>query len=58
MRMVYPPLLQYFKNRIINIHPADLASLTANGQRRYVGAHAVRDALYAGESVRALASSW
>ena len=50
MRLVHQPLLQQFKNKILNIHPADLTKLTATGQRRYVGAHAVRDALLAGET--------
>lgn len=50
MRLVYPPLLQHFKNKIINVHPADLTQLTADGKRRYVGANAVYDALCAGEN--------
>jgi phosphoribosylglycinamide formyltransferase-1 len=49
MRLIYAPLLQNFKNKIINIHPADLTQLTPSGQRRYVGANAVYDALCAGE---------
>lgn len=50
MRLIYPPLLQHFPNKILNIHPADLTRLSPDGSRRYVGAHAVRDALCAGES--------
>lgn len=33
----------------INVHPADLAILDAHGERKYRGAHAVRDAIHAGE---------
>lgn len=50
MRLLYPPLLEAFKNKIINIHPADLTQLNDQGERKYVGAHAVRDALEAGET--------
>jgi phosphoribosylglycinamide formyltransferase-1 len=50
MRLVYPPLLNRFKDKIINIHPADLTQLNSEGKRRYTGAHAVYDALCAGET--------
>lgn len=43
------PVLQAFPNRIINIHDADLTAVT-DGKRRYVGLHAVRDAIMAGET--------
>lgn len=33
----------------VNVHPADLSILDKNGNRKYVGAHAVRDAILAGE---------
>lgn len=33
----------------INVHPADLSIKDANGKRKYTGAHAVRDAILAGE---------
>lgn len=33
----------------INVHPADLSILDDKGRRRYVGDHAVRDAILAGE---------
>lgn len=50
MRIIHPPLLNYFKNRIVNIHPADLTVRPPTGQRAYVGGHAVKDALLAGEA--------
>jgi len=34
----------------INVHPADLSVKTPEGKRRFVGAHAVRDAIVAGET--------
>ena len=49
MRMVTEPLLSAYKDKIINVHPADLSVLTLEKRRKYVGAHAVRDALAAGE---------
>lgn len=48
MRIVHSPLLDHFQNRIINVHPADLTLQDENGKRRFVGAHAVEDALKAG----------
>ncbi len=33
----------------VNVHPADLSSRDKQGRRRYVGDHAVRDAILAGE---------
>jgi phosphoribosylglycinamide formyltransferase-1 len=50
MRIVYEPLLSRFKNKIINIHPADLTKVDDQGRRIYVGANAVKDALLAGET--------
>lgn len=44
MRLVKSPLLEAFPNRILNVHPADLAP-----PRRYVGLGAVRAALEAEE---------
>lgn len=49
MRLLHSPLLQYFKNKIINLHPADLSSCTVNGVRRYDGPNSVYKALCAGE---------
>lgn len=43
------PMLVRYRNRIINIHDSDLTLLDANGAPRYVGLHAVRDAILAGE---------
>ena len=48
MRLLSEPLLSAYKDKIINVHPADL-SVLAGGKRKYVGAHAVADALRAGE---------
>ncbi len=50
MRLVSLPLLQHFKDRIVNTHPADLGALTTEGKRKYIGADAVRMALEAGET--------
>ena len=33
----------------VNVHPADLSILNKDGSRKYVGAHAVKDAILAGE---------
>jgi phosphoribosylglycinamide formyltransferase-1 len=49
MRLVRAPLLQAFPQRIINVHPADLAAMSAEGKRNYIGINAVADALAAGE---------
>ena len=43
------PLLESYSGRIINVHPADL-SIMENDERKYVGIHAVREAIRAGES--------
>jgi len=48
MSIVTRPLLERFDGRIMNVHPADL-SVTDDGRRKYVGMHAVRDAILAGE---------
>jgi folate-dependent phosphoribosylglycinamide formyltransferase PurN len=34
----------------VNVHPADLRILNKKGKRRFVGAHAVRDAILAGQT--------
>lgn len=49
MRIVKDPLLSAYPQRIINVHPADLRVLKANGTRAYTGANAVRDAILSGE---------
>jgi folate-dependent phosphoribosylglycinamide formyltransferase PurN len=48
MSIITDPLLNKYKNQIINVHPADL-SIIADGSRKYVGMHAVKDAILAGE---------
>ncbi|MEX1013469.1 MAG: formyltransferase family protein [Waddliaceae bacterium] len=49
MRVIYSPLLNAFPNAIINVHPSDLTVKDTQGERKYKGAHAVYDALKAGE---------
>jgi folate-dependent phosphoribosylglycinamide formyltransferase PurN len=48
MSIVTDPLLNRYKDKIINVHPADLA-IQKNGKRKYKGLHAVRDAILSGE---------
>ena len=48
MSIVTGPLMKRFEGMIVNVHPADL-SVTEDGRRKYVGMHAVRDAIHAGE---------
>lgn len=55
MRIITEPLLSAYKDKIINVHPADLSVLTAEKfieekKRKYLGANAVRDALLAGDA--------
>jgi len=45
MRLVKEPLLNAFKDKIINVHPADLSKLNENNSRKYVGEDAVYDAI-------------
>lgn len=45
MRLVYPPLLRAFPNRVLNVHPADLQRCLPDGSRKYVGLDAVYQAL-------------
>lgn len=49
MRVVTEPLLSEYKHRILNVHPADLTVLDAQGRRKYVGMDAVAKAIAAGE---------
>ncbi|MBI2129042.1 hypothetical protein HYU07_02280 [Candidatus Woesearchaeota archaeon] len=52
MRLIKEPLLGAFKDKIINVHPADLSILTGDGSkkyRKYIGDDAVYDAINAGE---------
>ncbi len=53
MSIATRPLIQAFLG--INVHPADLSVRRPDGTRKYVGDHAVRDAIAAGE--RSIASS-
>jgi folate-dependent phosphoribosylglycinamide formyltransferase PurN len=45
-------------NRCINVHPADLSIRGRDGKRRYVGDHAVRDAILAGETTLRTSTLW
>ncbi len=45
-------------DRCVNVHPADLSILTAEGQRRYVGDHAVLDAILAEERDLRASTLW
>jgi phosphoribosylglycinamide formyltransferase-1 len=53
MSIATAPLIEAFLG--VNVHPADLSIENPDGSRRFVGDHAVRDALVAGE--RTLCSS-
>ncbi|MBN2124651.1 MAG: formyl transferase [Deltaproteobacteria bacterium] len=45
-------------DRCVNVHPADLSILTPDGKRKYVGDHAVLDAILAGETGLASSTLW
>lgn len=45
-------------DRCVNVHPADLSICLPDGQRRYVGDHAVYDAIMAGESTLSASTLW
>jgi len=45
-------------DRCVNVHPADLSILTFDGHRRYVGDHAVLDAISSGETVLRSSTLW
>lgn len=47
MSIATRPLVEAFLG--VNVHPADLSIETADGRRKYVGDHAVRDAIASGE---------
>ncbi len=49
MRLIKEPLLTEYKDRIINVHPADLSILDKNNKRKYIGEDAVYDAIKANE---------
>jgi folate-dependent phosphoribosylglycinamide formyltransferase PurN len=42
----------------INVHPADLSIVTPDGRRKYVGDHAVLDAIIAGEDTLRSSTLW
>ncbi len=44
--------------RCINVHPADLSIHTPDGKRRYVGDHAVLDAISSGETLLRSSTLW
>ena len=44
--------------RCINVHPADLSILNSEGKRRYVGDHAVLDAITSGEKSLCSSTIW
>lgn len=46
--LITAPLLDAFKNRILNLHFSDLSLRAIGGGPRFAGVHAVRDALEAG----------
>jgi folate-dependent phosphoribosylglycinamide formyltransferase PurN len=45
-------------NRCVNVHPGDLSILTPDGKRRYVGDHAVADAIASGETSLRSSTIW
>lgn len=47
MSIATDPLINAFLG--INVHPADLSLVDEKGERKYIGDHAVRDAIVAGE---------
>jgi folate-dependent phosphoribosylglycinamide formyltransferase PurN len=44
--------------RCVNVHPADLSLCLADGRRRFVGDHAVRDAIVAGQKELRASTLW
>jgi folate-dependent phosphoribosylglycinamide formyltransferase PurN len=44
--------------KCINVHPADLSITTPDGERKYVGDHAVEDAISAGEKFLRSSTIW
>ena len=45
-------------NRSVNVHPGDLSILTPDGKRKYVGDHAVADAIVSGETSLRSSTIW
>lgn len=50
LHIVTELLLEAYAERVVNIHDSDLTLTDTAGRPRYRGLHAVRDAVYAGES--------
>jgi folate-dependent phosphoribosylglycinamide formyltransferase PurN len=50
LHLVTAPLLERFRNRVVNLHFSDLALRTPAGRPRFPGIHAVRDTLTAGRA--------
>ncbi|MBI1730752.1 hypothetical protein HY229_03255 [Candidatus Acetothermia bacterium] len=48
MLIATEPYLSRFKNKILNVHPADLTILDERGKRKYAGLHVVEKAFKAG----------
>lgn len=49
MSIMTAPILEEYKGRIVNVHPADLTIMEDN-ERKYVGIHVVEEAILAGEA--------
>ena len=49
MRLVKEPILSAYKDKMINVHPADLTILNPDNTRKYIGDDAVYDAIRANE---------
>jgi len=45
-------------DRCVNVHPADLSILSPDGKRKYVGDHAVLDAISTGETTLRSSTLW
>jgi folate-dependent phosphoribosylglycinamide formyltransferase PurN len=45
-------------DRCVNVHPADLSILSPDGKRKYVGDHAVLDAISSGETTLRSSTLW
>ncbi|MBU1201336.1 MAG: hypothetical protein KJ583_00640 [Nanoarchaeota archaeon] len=50
MRLLGSPILNAYKDKIINVHPADLSILSEKHKRLYIGEDAVKDAILAGKN--------
>ncbi|MFH0848549.1 MAG: formyltransferase family protein [archaeon] len=48
MSVLTRPIIEQYDGKVINVHPADL-SIAQENRRKFVGLHAVRDAILAGE---------